>query len=385
MLNKKRIILLVLDGFGIGEAPDAYDYGDEGANTALHACEGNPGQTWRWLTQLGLGSAALELGYKLPGCPPVETPMADFGVMAERSKGKDTTTGHWELAGVILDEPLRQFPQEYPSFPSEMVKEFKKLTGYDMLGNKAASGTEIIKELGEEHARTGQPICYTSVDSVFQIAANEKVIPVDKLYELCTATRKLCDDWNVGRVIARPFIRTPKGDYVRTDRRRDYSIDVPGITLMEKLQEKGIKTIAVGKIGDIFNETGIDLSYHDKGNTACLNRLKTLLSSPPVSHEFIFVNLVDTDMLYGHRRDVTGYFNCIANFDKEVPSLLSPLNDHDKLILTADHGCDPGFKGTDHTREFVPLLVCGPESSGKNLGIKETFSAVSDLILDAFR
>lgn len=381
---KKRVIIIVIDSFGVGALPDAGKYGDEGANTALHICEQIPGNKWGVLRDMGLGNACANLGYILPGCEPVDNPTADYGVMAAKSPGKDTTTGHWELAGIILDTPFAKFPEQYPSFPNALVQEFTRRTGLEILGNKAASGTEIIKEFGVEHGKTGKPICYTSADSVFQIAANEAVIPVERLYEICRISREICDGYNVGRVIARPFITDADNEYVRTSRRKDYSIDLTGPTMLDKLQEYGVGTVGVGKIGDIFNEQGLSSSYHDKGNTACLERVNLLLQEIPENDELIFVNLVDTDMHYGHRRDPEGYCSCVETIDNTLTEIQNLMGVEDTLIITADHGCDPCFKGTDHTREYVPLLVYQKNHPGKSLGISDSYSHVSDAVLEIF-
>lgn len=380
----KRIVIIVIDSFGIGALPDAADYGDVGANTALHICEQIDGPKWRNLHAMGLGNGSALLGTMLPGCEPVEKPLAGYGAMAGKSPGKDTTTGHWELSGIILDNPFTQFPPEYPSFPEQLVAEFTKRTGLEILGNKSASGTEIIKELGAEHERTGKPICYTSADSVFQIAAHEEVISIDRLYEICEISREICDAYQIGRVIARPFITNEQGEYQRTSRRRDFSIQVPGPTMLDRLTDRGVTTIGVGKIGDIFNEQGIAESYHDKGNPACIERTLKLIEEQPLRDECIFVNLVDTDMYYGHRRDIQGYYESVEATDAALGKMQELMGEEDILIVTADHGCDPGFKGTDHTREYVPLLVYRKDSAGNSLGIPDSFSYVAELVEKEF-
>lgn len=381
-----RVTILVIDSFGIGALPDAAAYGDDGSNTALHICEHVEGPKWPTLKKLGLGNAGLLLGFTLPGCEPVEAPLASWGVMRERSPGKDTTTGHWEIAGIVLDRPFHTFPAEYPSFPPELVSEFEKAIGRKIIGNKAASGTAIIEELGEEHLRTGKPICYTSSDSVFQIAAHEEIIPTDELYRYCEIARRLCDSYQVGRVIARPFVGKT-GEFTRTAGRRDFSIELTGPSILDHLSSHGANTVAVGKIGDIFNEKGISASYHDKGNTLCLNRTVELLGekkSPAArpADELIFVNLVDTDMIYGHRRDPKGYCDAVAEIDSRLSEMMELLDPGDILLVTADHGCDPTFRGTDHTREHVPLLVYRKGMQGARLGIREGFSDVAQTIAD---
>ena len=380
-----RAVILVIDSFGIGEMPDAGLYGDKGANTALHICQGISGPKWDSLKSLGLGNASELLGNKLPGCEAVEKPLGAWGVMKEKSPGKDTTTGHWEIAGLVLSEPFHTFPPEYPSFPEDFVAEFNSRTGRGLIGNKAASGTAIIEELGAEHQKTGDLICYTSADSVFQIAAHEETVPLEKLYEYCEIARELCNPMMVGRVIARPFIGEP-GNYTRTSSRRDFSIPLPRPSLLDHLHQRGVITTAVGKIGDIFNESGIVNSYHDKGNPACLERTLEILKDPEKGDEFIFVNLVDTDMMYGHRRDIDGYYKSVDATSRTIPALKEAMSDGDLLIITADHGCDPSYKGTDHTREHVPLLVYkkgGPEP-GDNLGIRDSFADVAATLADFF-
>lgn len=385
-----RAVILVIDSFGIGALPDAREYGDEGSNTALHIAEGVGGANWPRLRKLGLGNAAKLLGHDLPGCEAVENPMGAFGVMAEKSPGKDTTTGHWELAGLLLEKAFHVFPGEYPSFPPELEKAFSQAVGRPILGNKAASGTAIIQELGAEHMKSGAPICYTSADSVFQIAAHEEIIPVEELYDMCRTARRLCDPYMVGRVIARPFIGSAEEGFTRTSRRQDFSIALPEPSILTHLQKDGVKTIGVGKIGDIFNEEGLSESHHDKGNPACLDRTLELLKQPTGKRELIFVNLVDTDMIYGHRRDIQGYHDAVAAVDKALEAVMGNLQEGDLLIITADHGCDPGFKGTDHTREYVPLLAYrkglteNQSAAELNLGIRSSFTDTAAALADYF-
>ncbi len=379
-----RATVLVIDSFGIGYAPDAERYGDVGANTALHICEKVPGEKWPALAGLGLGNASELLGNPLPGCPAADRPLASYGVMVERSPGKDTTTGHWEMAGIELARAFHTFPPAYPSFPAELVAAFEAEIGKKIIGNRAASGTVVIEELGEEHLRTGSPIAYTSGDSVFQIAAHEEVIPVEELYRICLIARRLCDPYQVGRVIARPFRGAP-GSFVRTSGRRDFSIRLPSKSLLDHLQAAGVRTVGVGKIGDIFNEQGIDESFHDAGNPACLDRVSELLGRPrPPRGELVFVNLVDTDMIYGHRRDVPGYFGAVSAIDSRLPGFMEAMAPGDLLVVSADHGCDPTFRGSDHTRELVPLLVRRKGRPGRSLGIHDGFFDLAQTLAELF-
>lgn len=381
-----RAILVVIDSFGVGALPDADTYGDFGANTALHICEGVKAENVHWpnLQKLGLGNCTELLGHTLPGCEAVEQPMASYGVMAEASSGKDTTTGHWELAGIELEQPFQTFPLAYPSFPDELIEQFQQQTGYAVLGNRGSSGLAILEELGEAHLNGEGIIVYTSADSVFQIAAHEEIVPVEELYRICEIARKLCDTYRIGRVIARPFIGTV-GDFIRTGSRRDFSMLPPSATILDTLQKSGVETVAIGKIGDIFCEQGIDRSYHDSGNDACLKRLVTSLADYPKKQQFIFINLVDTDMLYGHRRDIIGYHDAVARVDKRLAEIIGLMDDEDLLVITADHGCDPAFAGTDHTREYVPLLSFSKQQAGVDLGIQNSFSYVAQALASYFK
>jgi phosphopentomutase len=381
-----RGLILVIDAFGIGAAPDADEYGDRGAHTLRSVCTGGTeGATVAWptLLGLGLGNCAALTGAPVEGCPPTRAPLASCGAMKQKSTGKDTTTGHWELAGVVLEQGFHLFPAEYPSFPPELVSRFEEATGFRLLGNKAASGTQIIEELGPVQQRDGGLICYTSADSVFQIAAHEQVVPLEELYRCCLSARQICDEYNIARVIARPF-EGHAGSYTRTAGRRDYSIDLPSPTMLDILQEHGVETVGIGKIGDIFNHQGLTRSLPDKGNDKCLARLKDVLQHGAGDDQLIFVNLVDTDMLYGHRRDPLGYYRAIESIDRELPDLLALLGDDDFLIISADHGCDPDFRGTDHTREFVPLIFYQPGTNPVDLGIRESFTDVAATVCRLF-
>ena len=381
-----RGLIIVIDAFGIGASPDADQYGDTGAHTMRSVCEtGAEGSVAAWptLLSLGLGNCAALTGPPVDGCPPVQTPLASYGALQEKSTGKDTTTGHWELAGIVMEEGFHVFPAEFPSFPAELVKRFELDTGYHLIGNKAASGTRIIEELGPVQQRGGGMICYTSADSVFQIAAHEEVIPLEELYHCCLRARQICDDYHIARVIARPFIGSP-GTYTRTAGRRDYSIDLPGPTMLDTLVAHGIETVGIGKISDIFNHQGLTLNYPDKGNNSCLARVRNILDQESAQPQLIFVNLVDTDMLYGHRRDPAGYYRALEKIDRELEQVLALLGAEDFLIVCADHGCDPGFRGSDHTREFVPLLFYQLGRRGADLGIRDSFADVAATVCTMF-
>ena len=383
-MKPKRAILLVIDSFGIGALPDAPQYGDEGAHTALHICQAIAGPKWPVLRSLGLGNCCRLVGPDLLGCEAVPEPRADFGAMVQLSPGKDTTTGHWEMAGIVLNRAFQTFPPRFPSFPPELVAAFEAAINRKILGNRSASGTEIIRELGAEHMRTGRPICYTSADSVFQIAAHEDIIPPDQLYQMCTLARKLCNVYQVARVIARPFTGAPD-HFVRTERRKDFSIELPGPSLLDHLSAHGIQTIGVGKIGNIFNDSGLSENYADKGNTICLDRITRLLQADSDKPGFIFANLIDTDMLYGHRRDPRGYLAAVSEIDDRLGEWLPRLSEKDLLIITADHGCDPTYQGTDHTREYVPLLHFSPKKQGRSLGIRKGLADIAQTLAEFFQ
>lgn len=342
----KRVILIVLDSVGVGELPDAAQYDDSGANTLGNTVRAT-GLRLPNLEKLGLG--AIPQAYL-----PLDDQAAGISArLKEVSPGKDTTTGHWEIAGVTLKAPFPVYPN---GFPEQVIRRFEHAIGRKTLGNYAASGTAIIEELGEEHQRTGFPIVYTSADSVFQIAANEAVVPTGQLYEFCRIARnQLQGEHAVGRVIARPFIGDRRGNFTRTAARRDYSLEPQGETVLDALKEAGHQVIGVGKIEDIFAGRGLTLSDHAAGNKACLEA--TLRCMDRNFSGLLFVNLVDFDMLYGHRRDPENYAAALLSFDSVLPAIQNKMTGDDLLILTADHGCDPTFKGTDHTREYAPLLA----------------------------
>ena len=361
----RRVIIIVLDSVGIGEMPDAEKYGDSGSDTLGNIARLIGGLHLPQLEKLGLGNIN-----SITGVPANPSPDGNFGKMAERSVGKDTTTGHWEMAGVILERALPTFPH---GFPQEFIERYELAIGRSVIGNEVASGTEIIQRLGSEHVRTGKPIVYTSADSVFQVAAHEGVIPLEELMRMCqTAREMLVDEMQVGRVIARPFLGE-EGQFYRTPNRHDFAIDPPHKILLEHIQERGLEVCAVGKIRDIYAGRGITDFEATKGNTACVN--KTLDYMARVESGLIMANLVDFDMLYGHRNDVEGYARALAEFDERLPEIYAALLPEDILIITADHGCDPTMPGTDHSREYVPLLVYGPTlKKGVNLGVRSTFA-----------
>jgi len=368
-----RAFLIVLDSVGIGEAPDAADYGDTGANTLGHLSAAAGGLRVPTLQRLGLGNipALLPLGIPITGCPPAAQPAASFGALRERSQGKDTTTGHWEMAGLLLEHGFALFPKGPPSFPAELIDAFERRTGRRTIGNKAANGLAIIDELGPQQLREGAWIVYTSGDSVFQIAAHEGTIPLPELYRGCAVARELCDPYRVGRVIARPYVGAP-GAFRRTENRRDFSYPLPGLTILDRLSAHGVPTVTVGKLDDVFAQRGITESIHVENNADAQTALLTLAAARP-GPLFVFANLIDFDMLYGHRRDAPGYATALERTDAFMADLLPRLGSDDVLIITADHGNDPTFKGSDHTREYVPLLVYRTGRPGQSLGIRDGF------------
>lgn len=376
-------LLIVLDSVGIGEAPDAADYDDVGANTLSHLAAAVGGVRLPRLQKLGLGCipALLPTGEPIVGVPPAEEPLASFGAMREVSRGKDTTTGHWEIAGLNLDQGFRLFPHAHPSFPAELIRRFEAQTGRPVIGNLAASGTQIIAELGERQMREGCWIVYTSADSVFQVAAHEEVIPLAELYRACEIARALCNPYFVGRVIARPYIGTP-GNFTRTENRRDYSYPLPEPTILDRLTENGVEVTTVGKIDDVFAHRGIAVSHHVENNTDAQTAVMELLAG--ACRGLVFVNLIDFDMLYGHRRDAKGYASALENTDRFLSRLMPLLGPTDLLIITADHGNDPTFRGTDHTREYVPLLAYRKGVKGVNLGIRQGFFDIAQSLASFF-
>src|SRR5580693_6292047 len=374
MKEFERIFWIVLDSVGIGELPDAAEYGDVGRNTLGHIAESRPLEIPN-LVRLGLANIA-PLKYQNPSASPIGA----FGKGATRSPGKDTTTGHWEMAGVWLDQA---FPVYKNGFPRELIEEFEKQIGRKTIGNKPASGTEIIKELGEEHVRTGKPIVYTSGDSVFQIATHEDVIPIAELYRMCEVARKLLDGpHRVGRVIARPFTGTP-GNFVRTSRRHDYAVDPPRPMLLDVLENHVVPVYGIGKIHDIYNGRGVQDYVATKNNIDGMEKLTTALRERKTG--LIFCNLVDFDMLYGHRKDVEGFAKSLEEFDRLLQPFLQLLSRSDLLIIPADHGCDPDprWATTDHSREYVPILAYSTESgAGVNLGIRDTLADMGQTVAE---
>lgn len=367
-----RVILIVLDSVGIGYLPDAHLYGDEGSNTLGHIAEKYPALLIPNLIRLGLGNIDPN-----NSIPKTDTPLASYGKAAEMSAGKDTTTGHWEIAGTILDKPFPTFPD---GFPESFMQDFEKAIGSETIGNYSASGTAIIEELGEEHVRTGFPIVYTSADSVFQIAMHEDVIPIQKQYEICQIARDmLIGEYEVGRVIARPFAGT-SGNYTRTSRRKDFAT-MPPDNILDALQHQGKEVLGIGKIYDIFAGKGITRSIKTTNNKEGIEA--TIGSLGEDMHGLIFTNLVDFDMHFGHRRDVNGYARCLEEFDAKLPEIMAALKQDDLLIITADHGNDPTWAGTDHTREYIPVLMYGDGvPAGYCFGIRNSFVDIAATVAD---
>ncbi len=370
---KKRVTLIVLDSAGIGYLPDAADFGDVGANTICNIYHQRGRLEVPNMTRLGLAN--------IDGCtlPPYTGPITGaYGKCAEKTHAKDTTCGHWEIAGYSLEKPFLTYPN---GFPRDFLDAFEQRVGRGTLGNTVASGTQIIQELGDEHVKTGKLIVYTSADSVFQIAAHEDVVPLDELYRICEIAREmLVGPYLVGRVIARPFTGT-SGRYTRTENRRDYALAPFKPTILDGLTEKGMDVVAVGKIEDIFCHRGITTVDHTKNNPAGIEATDRFLAEG--KGDFIFTNLVDTDMLYGHRNDVEGYGQALEYFDQKLPDLLAKLGEGDILMITADHGCDPTYPGTDHTREYIPLLIAGPHiKPGVNLHIRPAFNDIGATVYE---
>ncbi|MEW6004213.1 MAG: phosphopentomutase [Stygiobacter sp.] len=372
-----NFIVIVLDGVGIGELPDAFKYNDQGSNTLANMAIKVNGLKLPNLEKLGLGNIAPIKGINFNN-----SPLASYGKMIEQSVGKDSTTGHWELGGIITTKEFPVFPN---GFPKEIIDKFIAETGVKgILGNYAASGTQIIEDLGEEHVKTGYPIVYTSADSVFQIAAHEEIIPLKKLYEICKITREkvMTNENEVGRIIARPFI-TLNGKFTRTTNRKDFSVTPPKMTILNYLENSNIETIAIGKVNDLFNYYGIKHQLKTKSNNEGIDKI--IFANKNFNNSFIFANLVDFDVYYGHRNDAEGFHLALQEFDKRLPEILNSLDENDYLILTADHGNDPTDISTDHTREYVPLLFYNKLKKGKNLGVRNTFADVAQTIANFFK
>ncbi|HEY0442306.1 MAG TPA: phosphopentomutase [Xanthobacteraceae bacterium] len=385
-----RAIILVLDSVGIGAAPDAAAYGDDGADTVGHIAEACArGDADRDglrrgplalpnLVRLGLGEAcALATGKVPPGLQSDAPPQARFGCAAELSKGKDTPSGHWELAGLPVPFAWSYFPQAVPCFPQTLIEALcREGSLLGILGNRHASGTQIIAELGEEHVRTGKPICYTSADSVFQIAAHEQSFGLDRLYALCAIARRRLDPLNIGRVIARPFIGSDSGDFTRTANRRDFAVPPPSPTLLNLATDAGRDVVTIGKIGDIFAHSGTGRVLKADGNAALFERTLEGLATL-ADGGLLFANFIDFDTLHGHRRDPASYAAALEAFDRCIPELTDDLRDDDLVVITADHGCDPTWRGTDHTREQVPVLAFGPRVEAGCIGRRRSFADVA--------
>jgi phosphopentomutase len=371
----ERVFVMVLDSVGVGPLPDAPDYGDDDAATLPHIAEACSGLELPNLARWGLGNIAT-----IAGTPPHPCPEAAFGKMAERSKGKDTMVGHWELAGLITSAALSTWPN---GFTDEILEEIRDISARPVLGNCAASGTEIIEKLGAEHLRTGGLIVYTSADSVLQIAAHEKVVAPTELWDLCRELRPLADRHLIGRVIARPFVGAP-GEFKRTHLRRDFPMPPPAKTVLDLCSEQGVEVVGVGKIHDIFAGRSIDRSVHTKSNTDGIAKTLELLSEPQHHSRLVFINLVDFDMLYGHRNDPAGYGRALQELDSAIPAIEAKMRDRDLVIVTADHGNDPTTTGTDHSREYVPVLARDSSARGSDLGTRSTFADVAATISRSF-
>lgn len=373
MLQIRRAIIIVLDSVGVGALPDAAIYGDEGSNTLANTARAVGGLKLPHMESMGLGNII-----EVKGVPPVQTPSAFYGKMAEISPGKDTTTGHWEMMGIKLEHAFPTYPN---GFPPDIIDRFEKATGRGILGNVAASGTQIIEELGEDHMKTGRPIVYTSADSVFQIAAHEDVIPVKELYKMCQIARDiLTGEYAVGRIIARPFIGTP-GHFVRTHRRKDFSVKPPSKTVLDYAKDAGYPVYGVGKISEIFAGQGITEAVHTENNMDGIDR--TIGAMDIQKQGIIFTNLVDFDSLWGHRNNANGYAKGLEAVDERIPEITTRMLPEDVLFITADHGCDPTTPSTDHSREYTPVLVYGQTlGTPGSLGTRKTFADIGKTIAD---
>ncbi|MBI5493108.1 MAG: phosphopentomutase [Deltaproteobacteria bacterium] len=372
-MGLKRAVIIVFDGMGIGELPDAGDYKDEGSDTLDNMIRAAGGIDLPNLSSFGLGLIEGVTAVKKAAAP-----LASWGRMKEASPGKDTATGHWEMAGIILKKPFATFPN---GLPKKMMDRFEKETGYGYLGGMPASGIGVLDEFGAEHMKTGRLIVYTSADSVFQIAAHEEVVPVEELYRVCRIARGFLDGYDIGRVIARPFIGRP-GEFKRTDRRKDWPVEPPGELVIERIKAKGLPVVGIGKIGDIFVHKGVTEEVHTTGD--CDGMDKTIDALKRVKEGLIFTNLVDFDTSYGHRNDAKGYAKALEVIDRRLPEAVSLLNENDVLFITADHGCDPTTPSTDHSREYVPLLAFGKGLKRVSLGTRETFADLGQTLAGIF-
>lgn len=378
-MNKpfEKIHVVVLDSVGIGEAPDAANFGDVGSHTLGHIAEKMSGLTMPHMESFGLANIE-----PLQGMQATDKPKAYYGKMQEASVGKDTMTGHWEIMGLNIDKPFKVYPE---GFPAELIAELEKRTGRKVLCNKPASGTQVIEDFGKEHMETGAIIVYTSADPVLQIAAHEEIIPLEELYKICEIARELTlqPEYLVGRVIARPFIGTP-GNFTRTSNRHDYALKPFGRTTMNVLKDAGLDVIAIGKISDIFNGEGVTDAVRTKNNTDGMDKFAEVVRRD--FHGISFLNLVDFDANFGHRRDPIGYGNALQEFDARLPEITEAMTEDDLLIITADHGNDPTFPGTDHTREYVPLIIYSPRfNGGSELALRETFADIAATVAENFK
>ncbi|KAF7764137.1 phosphopentomutase [Pseudoalteromonas citrea] len=384
-----RAIILMADSLGVGAAPDAEKFGDVGSNTLAHLLQAYKTETGNALplpnlTRLGLVDACEAAGKEVCSVSQRQAPEAAWGYAKELSSGKDTPSGHWEMAGVPVLFEWGYFPNTTPCFPQDFIDELCKRANIPgILGNCYASGTTILEQLGEEHVNTGMPICYTSVDSVFQIAAHEQSFGLDKLYQVCDIARALLDEMNIGRVIARPFIGTSSADFIRTGNRRDYSVLPPAPTLLDKLAADGGEVISIGKIADIYAHQGITQKHKAPGLMNLLDKTSEVMDEAP-DHSLIFTNLVDFDEKFGHRRKPVGYAEALKQFDDYLPTILGKLGVDDLLIITADHGCDPTAPGTDHTREYVPVLAYTPGMKNTPLGERQSFADIGQTLAQWF-
>lgn len=372
----KRVFLIVMDSVGIGEAPDAKGFGDEGAHTLLHIAEEMKGLHMPNMEQLGLSNIEV-----IPGIEPAEKPMAYYTKMQEASNGKDTMTGHWEIMGLNIETPFRVFPD---GFPDELIQELEERTGRTVIGNKPASGTGILDELGEEHMKTGALIVYTSADSVIQIAAHEEIVPLDELYKICKIAREMTlrEEYMLGRVIARPFLGTP-GNFVRTANRHDYALKPYDRTVMNELKDAGYDVLAIGKISDIYDGEGVTQSLRTVSNMDGMDKLMETIHTDFTGLSFL--NLVDFDAMYGHRRDPIGYGKALEEYDARLTEVLAEMKEDDLLIITADHGNDPVHHGTDHTREYVPLLVYSKKlAHPAEMPLRHTFADIGATVAENF-